>query len=211
MLAKLLDLDPQRRGAILNAALKEFSSQGYDDASTNVIAKEAGISKALMFHYVSSKQELFLIVYDYFFDLIQKEYFEIMNYEEKDIFDRLRQSYLLQIKLSEKHPWILEFNKLSRTADSSRINEELDARLRKKQSNCYPELFDGIDETKFKKELDIEKCKQFIYWSAGGFANEILETMRNSESPTLNDERIIEKLDGYFAELRKVFYTTGNE
>lgn len=59
-LTTLLELDAQRRDAILNAALKEFAVRGYDNASTNVIAKEAGISKALMFHYVSSKQELFL-------------------------------------------------------------------------------------------------------------------------------------------------------
>ncbi len=49
----------KRRDTILNTALKEFSSQGYDKASTNVIAKEAGISKALMLHYVDSKKELF--------------------------------------------------------------------------------------------------------------------------------------------------------
>ena len=77
---KLLDLEPQRRDAILNAALKEFAVQGYDNASTNVIAKNAGISKALMFHYVSNKQELFFIVYDYFSNLIKREYFEQMNY-----------------------------------------------------------------------------------------------------------------------------------
>lgn len=82
---KLLELDAQRRNAILNAALKEFSLQGYDNASTNVIAKEAGISKALMFHYVNSKQELFLMVYDYFSNLMEKEYFKLINYEEKDI------------------------------------------------------------------------------------------------------------------------------
>lgn len=81
-LTKLLELDTQRRDAILNAALKEFIIRGYDNASTNVIAKEAGISKALMFHYVSSKQE----------------YFELMNYEERDIFDKLHQSYVSQIQ-----------------------------------------------------------------------------------------------------------------
>ncbi len=56
MPTKLLDLEPPRRNAILNAALKEFVSRGFDNASTNVIAKEAGISKALMFHYANSKQ-----------------------------------------------------------------------------------------------------------------------------------------------------------
>ena len=65
-LTTLLELDAQRCDATLNAALKEFAVQGYDNASTNVIAKEAGISKALRFHHVSSKQELFLVVYDFF-------------------------------------------------------------------------------------------------------------------------------------------------
>ncbi len=208
---KLLDLDSQRRNAILNAALKEFSSQGYDNASTNVIAKESGISKALMFHYVSSKQELFLVVYDFFSDLLKKEYFELMNYDAKDIFTRLRQSYLLQMKLSEKYPWILDFNKLSRTTHSNEVNEELEKRTHKEHSSCYPELFDGIDETKFRKELDIEKCKQFIFWSNVGFTNEILDDIRNSESQSLNYELVIEKLDGYFDELRKVFYISRNE
>ncbi|HIW34177.1 MAG TPA: TetR/AcrR family transcriptional regulator [Candidatus Paenibacillus intestinavium] len=205
---KLLDLDSQRRNAILNGALKEFSTQGYDNASTNVIAKEARISKALMFHYVSSKQELFLVVYDYFSNLLKKEYFELMNYDSKDIFDRLRQSYLLQINLSEKYPWILEFNKLSRTTNSNEVNEELENRSHIEYSCCYPKLFDEIDEAKFRKELDIEKCKQFIFWSNIGFTNEIIDDIRNSESQTLNYELVVEKLNGYFDELRKVFYTS---
>ena len=207
---KLFELEPERRDAILNVALKEFSTQGYDKASTNVIAKEAGISKALMFHYVGNKQELFLLVYDYFSDLLKKEYFELMNYDEKDIFNRLHQSYLLQIKLSKKHPWILEFNKLTQTTNCNKINEELENRLRKEHSSCYPELFDEIDESKFRKELDIEKCKQFIFWSNIGFTNEILDDIRNSASTTLNSELIVKKLDGYFTELRKVFYTSSN-
>ena len=128
MSAKLLNLEPGRRDAILNAALKEFVLEGYDKASTNVIAKEAGISKALMFHYVSSKQELFFWVYDYFDDLMKREYFERMDYEEKDIFNRLRQSYTLQIGLLEKYPWITEFHKLSQITRSEEINKEISNR-----------------------------------------------------------------------------------
>lgn len=206
MTIKLLDLDPQRRDAILNAALKEFSLQGYDNASTNIIAKHAGMSKALMFHYVSSKQELFLVVYDYFSDLIKREYFELMNYEETDIFDRLRQSYLLQLKMSEKYPWILEFDKLSRPTNSAEVNEELENRAHKDQSSCYPKLFDNIDESKFRQGLNVEKCKQLIFWSNIGFANQLLEEIRNQKSSVLDSTTIISEMDGYFAELRKIFY-----
>ena len=65
MFSKFLSLKPERRNAILNAALKEFARKGYDEASTNVIAKEAGISKPLMFHYVNNKKDFFLSLYDY--------------------------------------------------------------------------------------------------------------------------------------------------
>ena len=139
-MAKILNLESGRRDAVLNAALKEFVLQGYDNASTNVIAKEAGISKALMFHYVSNKQELFLVVYDYFSDLMKREYFDLMNYDEKDIFDKLRQSYFLQIKLSEKYPFIFDFNKLSRTTNSNEVNKELENRMREQHLSCYPIL-----------------------------------------------------------------------
>lgn len=205
-LTKLLNLEPQRRDAILNAALKEFALQGYDNASTNVIAKEAGISKALMFHYVSSKQELFFVVYDYFSDLIKKEYFDLMNYDEKDIFKKLRQSYLLQIKLSEKYPFFFEFNKLSHMTNSDEVNKELEIRMSKEHSSCYPKLFDGIDETNFRKGLNIEKCKQFIFWANVGFTNQILENLRNNKELYSDCNAIMSEIDEYFDELRKIFY-----
>lgn len=206
MPTKLLDLNTERRDAILNSALKEFTLRGFDDASTNVIAKEAGISKALMFHYVSNKQELFLVVYDFFSNLMKKDYFELINYDEKDIFNRLRQSYILQIKLIEKYPWILEYNKLSFKTHSSEINREIEKRGQQEYANCYPKLFDDIDISQFRKELDIEKCKQIIFWSNIGFTNQLLDEIRNTQNSSLNARLIINKLDNYFHELKKIFY-----
>jgi len=208
---KLLDLEPQRRDAILNAALNEFVLRGFDNASTNVIAKDAGISKALMFHYVNNKQELFLCVYDYFTELLNKEYFMKMNFKETDIFERLRQSYLLQIELLKQYPWIFEFNKLSSPTNSDEVNKELENRSNKKQSSCDHQIFDMIDVSKFRLGLDIEKCKQFILWANIGFTNQILDDIRKSEASSLDYERIVSTLDEYFDELRKVFYTSTDE
>lgn len=207
---KLLDLEPLRRNAILNAALKEFALKGFDKASTNIIAKEAGVSKALMFHYVNNKQELFLLVYDYFTDVLNTEYFIKMDFTEKDIFDRLHQSYLLQIELIKQYPWIFEFNNLSIVTNCDEVNKELEKRGSKRQPSC-DEIFDMIDESKFRAGLDIEKCKQFIFWANVGFTNDILDDIKNSEASNLDYERIVSTLDEYFDELRKIFYTPSNE
>ncbi|MFA9560425.1 TetR/AcrR family transcriptional regulator [Evansella sp. AB-rgal1] len=208
---KLLDLEPLRRNAILNAALKEFALKGFDKASTNVIAKESGISKPLMFHYVGNKQELFLLVYDYFTEILNNEYFLKMDFTKKDIFDRLRQSYLLQLELIKQYPWIFELNKLSIITNSDEVNKELEKRDRKKQSSCGTEIFEMIDESKFRTGLNIEKCKQVIFWANVGFTNELLEDIKKSEASIMDYERIVSTLDEYFEELRKIFYTASNE
>lgn len=206
MPAKLLDLEPSRRDAVLNAALKEFALRGFDDASTNVIAKEAGISKALMFHYVKNKQELFLLVYDYFSALLDQEYFAKMNFLENDIFTRLRQSYLLQIDLLKQYPWIFDLNKLSAMTNSGEVNQALENRANKKQASCGPQLLDEIDVSKFRAGLDPEKCKQLILWANIGFTNQILDDIRNSPASNFDEKLILATLDGYLDELRKIFY-----
>lgn len=206
VLEKLENLDENRKDAIINAALMEFATKGYDEASTIVIAKNARISKGLMFHYVNSKKDLFLFLYDYCTDMINKEYLEIMNFNERDIFERLRQSYLLQLELLQKHPWIFEFNKVSTITKSEEINKELEKRLKGKQSLCYETMFDLIDESKFREGLDFERCKQLIFWANIGFTNQILEDIRRSENNELNYDKIIARIDGYFNELRKIFY-----
>lgn len=206
MLSKLVNLEEKRRDAILNAALKEFASKGFDEASTNAIAKESGVSKALMFHYVNSKKDLFLFLYDYCTELVDREYFKLMNFNERDIFERQRQSYLLQLELLQKHPWIFEFNKISADTKSDEINKELEERKKGKQSLCYESMYDSIDESRFRDGLDVEKCKQLIFWVNIGFTNQILEDIRNSEETELDYDKIIAQLDGYFNELRKIFY-----
>jgi AcrR family transcriptional regulator len=49
---------PDRRAAILDAALQVFSSRGYHAASIDEIAHEAGISKALIYEHFPSKKDL---------------------------------------------------------------------------------------------------------------------------------------------------------
>jgi AcrR family transcriptional regulator len=48
----------ERRTAILDAALTAFSQTGYHATSLDDIAREAGVSKALIYEHFASKQEL---------------------------------------------------------------------------------------------------------------------------------------------------------
>jgi AcrR family transcriptional regulator len=54
----------ERRGAVLEAARHEFAHHGLHGASTDTIARRAGISQPYLFRLFGSKKELFLAVND---------------------------------------------------------------------------------------------------------------------------------------------------
>ena len=56
-----LDVDERRR-RLLELGAELFSRHAYADLSMSAIAREAGISKALLYHYFPSKQAYFRAV-----------------------------------------------------------------------------------------------------------------------------------------------------
>ena len=49
----------ERRVAILDSALAVFAERGYHASSIDDIAREAGVSKALIYEHFASKQDLY--------------------------------------------------------------------------------------------------------------------------------------------------------
>lgn len=62
---KFFSLPPQKQQAILNAGYRVFSQNSYQKSPMSEIAAEAGISKALLFHYFYNKRELYLYLWEY--------------------------------------------------------------------------------------------------------------------------------------------------
>jgi len=204
--SKFLNLEQDKQQRILRAALKEFAQKGYDDASTIDIAKDAGISKGLLFHYFKTKKHLFLYLYDYSSEIIKTEYFGMVNVKEKDIFERLRQSYILKLELIHKHPYLFEFSTMAAFTESAEIREELESRKNDLLSIGYGKMFNLDDESKFKDGIDVSKAKNIIYWSISGFANRIQEELYKSDSDALDYDKILEEFDVYLKMLREWFY-----
>lgn len=57
--AQPLEHSSQTREKILSTAARMFSNQGYDNTSLSQVAKEASVSKALIFWHFDSKEKLF--------------------------------------------------------------------------------------------------------------------------------------------------------
>ena len=53
-------LPEEKQQRIINAGIEVFSNHEYKRASTDEIARKAGISKGLLFHYFHNKKSFYL-------------------------------------------------------------------------------------------------------------------------------------------------------
>ena len=79
--------------AIFNAAIKVFSIEGYDSATVEEIASEAGVAKGTLYYNFKGKEEIFKFVIDEGMKLIKNEVLDAI----KDIDDPLE-----KLKISAK-------------------------------------------------------------------------------------------------------------
>lgn len=88
----------------MSAALKEFGTHGYKNASTNRIYPEAEVSKGLIFKIFGSKEELFYAVFVWCLDNMVNELNEIEYPEHADIYTKMITVIMWKIKYSNLHP-----------------------------------------------------------------------------------------------------------
>jgi len=104
-----LDIREEKREIIINSALKVFSERGYHASSIAEIAKEAKISKGLMYNYFESKESLLISILQEFIKMVSNfinpnQDDEITAEEMESFFDSMIDS----MKTNREH-WIILF------------------------------------------------------------------------------------------------------
>lgn len=206
MVSKFLNLDSEKQNRILNAAINEFAEKGYENASTNDIVKEAGISKGLLFHYFKNKKQLFLFLYDYCIDVSLTEFYKKIDLNERDFFVRLRQIHLIKAELLNKYPKMLKFIEVANIEKSSDIENDLNMINKDELENASKRVFDGIDLSNFRDGIDIEKAINVVIWSFQGFNAKVLEEAKLSSSKQINYDKAFIEAKAYTEMLKSCFY-----
>lgn len=90
---------------ILQAAITEFSASGYDKVTMENICTRHGISKGMMYHYYSGKDDLFLLCVQNMYQMM-KQYLEenMAELEKKDALHALKEFWMLRESFFGEHP-----------------------------------------------------------------------------------------------------------
>ena len=207
MYTKFEALPEEKQSRVVNSALDEFSRKAYDTASTDEIAKNAGVSKGALFSYFGSKKQLYLYVYRYSFDIVSNELWSGFDFACGDLFERIRSSISAKIRIFERYPSIFDFFlNIAAARTGSELEGELASELSSQTKNAYGRLMSGVDFSYFKEGFDVKQALNVIFWTFEGYGNRKSAEVKAKGAAAGPYSRWMAELEEYIKTLRQAFY-----
>ncbi len=200
-----MKIDKQER--IINAAMKEFVKSGYDKASTNEIVKDAQISKGSLFNYFSNKKDLYLFLIEYAVKIIEQIYDEI-DMNERDIFKRISQVGFIKLNIQKKYPLVFDFLKSLRDEEALEVKADTDQITGNILDNGLKRIYQNIDWSKLREDVDPEKAIHILNWTMVGFAELQIAKIETFENVGIE---LFNEWNSYTEILKRCFYKNGEE
>jgi len=137
---KAFDKIPEeKRVRILNVAIHEFSSKGYNAASINTIAKDSGISIGGMYRYFKSKEALFMSVLDRGYNLLEEALSKILS-ENGDLFERMEAMLYISVEYARNYREINQIYLDVSTEGLSSLAKRISLKMEGITANIYHKL-----------------------------------------------------------------------
>ncbi len=164
---KFKALEEQKQDKIRSGALKAFARHGYKKTAMSEVAKEAGISKSMVFYYFSSKYELYEYLVNYCMHHILNK-FDNVEIKTTDYFDYIKESAVVKMEALAKYPSMMKFITTFYFETDTEIEklkfDYLSVANEKRKQMIGPNL----DYSKFKDNIDPDLLLNMLTtWSEG--------------------------------------------
>lgn len=178
---KFFDLAREKQDRMINGAIEVFAKNGYKHASTDDMVKAVGISKGLWFHYFGSKEGIYVFAYDYCVKYMLLELSTVVDENERDYFELIRQIALTKTRVVKNYPYMTIFLEeavyeteqdiVEKTAESRQIYDERMTTLIKSAE---------IDHVPDKARRD--RIKKLLDYSISGIIREKIGEGANADA-----------------------------
>jgi len=189
---KFFDLNREKQDRMINAALRIFAENGYRHASTDIIVKEAGISKGLLFHYFTSKMGLFSFLFDYSIRYMLFEYDRLISAKETDYFKIRREMERAKLNVLRSYPYMNEFIEKSLQENQLDVIETIEI-----SKNNYLEALDKYNNqgsrSGIRSDISSTQLDNMIRYTVDGLTKDQIQG--NSFQPDMLFEQICSYLD----------------
>jgi len=192
------NLPNERQLKIINGALDVFGKYEYKKATMEEIAKSAGISKSLLFHYFNSKKELFIDIYSHGIEVMQSELKEANLENETDFFDLMRKSIKKKLEVMKQYPSLTDFLIHAYYETHKDVVNEITGINASIKSETIFSYFNNIDLSKFRDDISLEMAINTILWISDGYLNNRKTTILNANDIYLEFSKYIDLYERLF-------------
>ena len=170
--SKFESLPEQRREAIVNAAVETFGRCDYKSASTEDIARRAGISKGLLFFYFKNKKELYLYLMEHLMEKVSDLVVDDGFYEIDDFFDLLVYAAETKRKVLSRFPYLLEFSIRAFYPEHKDIKDTMDGWTQRQIDLMFSTYFRCVRFDRFRDDIDPKYVLDLLIWLADGYLHQ---------------------------------------
>jgi AcrR family transcriptional regulator len=204
-------LGEEKQKRIINAALLEFAEKGFEQASTNVIVKQAQIGKGTLFYYFNSKQELYYFLIDYCLDFIMNQYLNQLNREIGDILELFKHISRQKLEFFNEFPEVSKF--LTTLVLMDGVPESLIQKYEQVVTIARTNWLNhsNVNPCLFRRDIDPKRASQLIMWMIKGYEVDSLEEFKGKKLSETDIEKLFDDFDEYLAILRTTFYKQDGE
>ncbi|HLQ96581.1 MAG TPA: TetR/AcrR family transcriptional regulator [Pseudogracilibacillus sp.] len=199
------NLNTSKQEKIINAAFQEFAATGYDKASTNSIVQEATISKGSLFNYFHNKKDLYVYLIDYSLQVVEEIYNQI-DFQETDIFKRIENIGFQKLYIQQKYPQVFDFLAAAVQEEATAVKSIIQHKITPLYKEGTEKMYQNIDYTKFRDDIDVEKAMEILNWTMFGFGEKGLHELKTFYGLEEFGERYLQKWKQYAAILKQGFY-----
>lgn len=172
---KFYQLSLQKQKDIINSGIEYFARLGYKKASTEDIARNAGISKSLLFYYFKNKETYFIFLYNYAKQLVESKIKTIDLLEKNDFFDILQSVVESKSLLFNESPYLMDFLAKIRISDEKFIQDLIKVDSMNLSQRTITECMKNIDFTKFKEGINPEEIIEMLILLLDGYLSNKLK------------------------------------
>lgn len=203
----LINVEEEKKVSIINSAMKEFSRNSFQKASTNVIVEDAGISKGLLYHYFGTKAKLYKYLEYFTMKIMTEKIVEKIDWEQQDIFLRLKEISMIKFEIFQDYPYLADF---SLTLFQDKTVEEIMHINSDFPLELYSQIYTrNIDYSLFKVDVDVEKAIHIIQWTLEKYSDEFRRKIKDG-STEFDYKMIEQEIFEYIDMLKDCFYKEGS-
>lgn len=167
-------LPEERREAMMRASVAAFGQHSYKDASTEDIARSAGISKGLLFFYFRNKRTLYLRTVDYLMEQAVRWVVDDDFYAIDDFFELMLYSGERKLATLKRWPWALEFSIRAFYADHADIRDLMAGWTTRQVDAMFERFFKNVDFSRFRDEVDPREVLDMLIMLGDGYLHQRL-------------------------------------